>query len=119
VVGGPRVHRARKPVTMPPRAHPGDPEAIRAALSPGLRASLDELRTLFDLPPGDGWTRTPLGPVFTTAAVLREVQCRVEAGTPGPEAVREAARHLGVSRHTVDNRLVRWFLAAHQRGPRP
>jgi hypothetical protein len=99
---------------MPAPARIGDRDALEKALSPPLRAALDELCGALELP-RDRWHRVPpLAALFGTAAVLGDVERRVSAGIPGPEATRAASDRLGISRETVESRLKRWFREAYR-----
>lgn len=91
---------------MPKRAAPGDRAAIEAALTPTLRAALDELRELFDI---ENWQATQLAPVFQTAAALRRAAVLVRERDMDPDdAVEEAAKEFGLRPYTIHSRCDRW-----------
>src|SRR5690606_26756213 len=91
---------------MPTRAAPGDREQLEAALTPSLRAALQELRVLHDV---DDWQASPLGPPFQqAAALLRAARIVDREGCPPRMALDRAAVSLGLSPETVAARASRW-----------
>lgn len=93
---------------MPVRARPGDRAAVEAALTPSLRAALEEACRLLEVRP-DGWQATPLQQVFETCAVLLEAaRIRAARRCSARNALESAATRLGVPALTVRNRTDRW-----------
>lgn len=93
---------------MPRTAQAANPAALEAALPPSLRAALAELKELFNVWPG-GWPDTPLGPVFSQAAVLYRAREIVRSSGVGARAaLLRAASELGVAYETARSRGRRW-----------
>lgn len=90
---------------MPPRARPGERELLEKALTPSLRAALQELRVLLDV---DDWQRSPLGPPFAAVAVLLRASVLIREGVAKVAALDRAAVELGISADTVRSRVRRW-----------
>ena len=91
---------------MPKRAAPGDRARIEAALSPVLRAALEELRELFDLP--DWQAVIPIGQVFQTAAAILRMAEHIRGGMAPTAALDRAADELGIERETIRYRARAW-----------
>lgn len=90
---------------MPRRAAPGNRDRIEAALSPTLRAALEELVELFLV---DDWQRSGLAPVFQEAAAVLEAR-RQEGCLSDKDAADAAAIRLGLSPDTVRSRFRDWY----------
>jgi hypothetical protein len=92
---------------VPRRAAPGDRAAIEAALTPELRASLEELRTLLNVA---DWQEVPaLAQLFQQAACLLLAAEYVDRdGLAERDALDAAAIALDLSWNTVRSRAKRW-----------
>jgi hypothetical protein len=100
---------------MPRRAAPGNRDRIEGALTPTLRAALEELRELFDIR-GD-WQATGIAAPFQAAACVLLAAERVRAGEAPHSGLTAAAAHLGLSDETVRSWCVRWSVRnAHKGG---
>ena len=96
---------------MPRRAAPGHRAKLEEALSPSLRAALEEMRVLFDVV---DWRQTPLGPPFQAAAAILEAARLRRGGMSATKALHVAACRLGVEADTVRSWATRW--SADSRG---
>jgi hypothetical protein len=98
------------------KARAGDRTAIEAALSPALRAALDEMCALLEIP-RDRWQAVPaLRAAFETAAVIREGRrlFRRPGFTTAQMLCDEiAADTLGVESAAVETRRRRWRRFGH------
>lgn len=100
---------------MPRRAASGDRRAIEAALSPSLRAALEDLREILNV---DDWQLSPLGPVFQATAVTMVADRLEQEGASPTPALELASFALGMPPTTSRDRASRWPRESRRGAPR-
>jgi hypothetical protein len=90
---------------MPRRAKGGNRQRIEAALPADLRDALHELRALLNI---SDWLASPLGPVFSAAAVVEMSVSLTRSGTAPHTALERSCAFLDLAPDTVRSWLRRW-----------